>query len=317
MKTRDSGVSALAGRRPPPLKLPFEYCDTPELRVLDLTADGLVCIPVLGLTHLGRGGRPTTSAEHVHEECIEVTYCQRGELVFESGGKEYLLHPGDVFVSRLDESHRIKAYPKGTVMYWMFFRMLRDGYPMLSLPRREAAYLKSAMRDMPSRFFTGGDVVRLAFQRVFAIYDSEPRRTPQRTLKMRTAVIDLLLSVLNASTGVRTLPVNGRVQREIEGIRANPEKDFTLDDLIERTALSPSNLISRIKRLVGLPPRAFRNSCRIERAKRELEAGGKSITAIALSLGYSSSQNFATQFRLATGKTPRAWRNDSSAPSRR
>ena len=190
--------------------------------------------------------------------------------------------------------------------------MLREWYPMLSLPRHEAAYLKSAMRDMPSRLFTGGDMVRLAFQRLFAIYDGEPRRTPQRTLKLRTAVIDLLLSILNASTGVKALPVNSRVQQEIEGIRANPEKGFTIDDLIARTALSPSNLIARFKRLVGLPPQAFRNSCRIERAKRELESGSKSITAIALSLGYSSSQNFATQFRLATGKTPRDWRKGKS-----
>ena len=35
-----------------PLKLPFAYRDTPELRVLDLTPDGIRCVPVLGRTHL-------------------------------------------------------------------------------------------------------------------------------------------------------------------------------------------------------------------------------------------------------------------------
>jgi AraC-like DNA-binding protein len=97
------------------------------------------------------------------------------------------------------------------------------------------------------------------------------------------------------------------VEQAISEIRANPVKEFTIDSLVMRTALSPSNLITRFKRLAGLPPQAFRNACRIERAKRELAEGKKSITAIAISLGYSSAQNFATQFRLATGKTPRGW----------
>ena len=291
------------------LKLPFEYCDTPELRVLDLTADGIPCIPVLGLTRIGKGGRATTSEEHVHEECIEISYCQRGELVFESCGRDYPFRPGNVFVSRPNEPHRLKTYPKGLLMYWLFFRMPREGGGLLSLPTREATYLKTALYSIPNRLFTGGDTVRHAFQRVFSVYDREPRQTPQRTLKLRTALVDMLLAVLDASTGGEAIPVDSRVEQAISEIRANPVKEFTIDSLVMRTALSPSNLITRFKRLAGLPPQAFRNACRIERAKRELAEGKKSITAIAISLGYSSAQNFATQFRLATGKTPRDWRN--------
>ena len=85
----------------PPLRFPFEYCDTPELRVLDLAAEGMPCIPVLGLTRIGMGGRPTTTEEHTHEECLEISYCQRGELVFESEGREYSFSPGRVLLSTL------------------------------------------------------------------------------------------------------------------------------------------------------------------------------------------------------------------------
>ena len=312
-RTAEDHMSGGGRLKPPPLKLPFSYCDTPELRVLDLTADGVPCIPVLGLTRIGRGGRPTTSAEHVHEECIEISYCRRGELVFESGGREYPFRPGCVFVSRPDEPHRLKTYPKGLLMYWLFFRLPRKGYPLLSLPRREAAWLKSAMRDIPNRLFLGGDGVRLAFQRVFAVYDREPRRTPQRTLKMRAAVLDLLLAVLDASAGGEAIPADDRIEMVIDAIRADPVKNFTIDELAMRTALSPSNLIVRFKRITGLPPQAFRNACRIELAKRKLERGW-TVTATALSLGYSSAQNFATQFRLATGRTPREWHMGRGVP---
>lgn len=297
--------------KPPPLKLPFAYCDTPELRVLDLTVDGVPCIPVLGLTRLGTGGgRTTTSEEHVHEECVEISYCQRGELVFESDGKDYPFRPGCVFVSRPNERHRLKTFPKGLLMYWLFFRLPKEGFPLLSIPKREARWLKAALLEMPHRLFLGGDRVRLAFQRVFAVYDHAPRRTPQRTLRLRAAVMELLLAVLDASAHDGALPEDECVEQLIADIRANPVKGFSIDELAARTALSPSNLIMRFKRLTGLPPQAFRNACRIERAKRELEQGRRSVTALALALGYSSSQNFATQFRLATGKTPREWRQN-------
>jgi AraC-like DNA-binding protein len=159
--------------------------------------------------------------------------------------------------------------------------------------------------------FSGGDRVGHAFQRLFAAYDHEPRRTPQRTLRIRAAVVDLLLSVVDASSGGEVQTGDKRVEQVIADIRADPVKFFSIDELAARTALSPSNLILRFKRLTGLPPQAFRNACRIERAKEELRNGSRTITALALSLGYSSAQNFATQFRLATGKTPRAWRKDT------
>ena len=291
------------------LKLPFDYCDTPELRILDLTAEGLPCIPVLGLTRLAKGGRPTTSMEHVHDECIEISYCQRGELVFESRGKEYQFRPGCVFVSRPNEPHRLKMYPKGLLMYWMFVRMPKKEYPLLSLPKQESKWFRAALRDIPHRLFRGGESVRKAFQRIFDAYDSMPVDSPQRALRIRMGVTDLLLAVLDASEDCESIPGDDdRVARVIEEIKADPVKTFSIDELAAKTSHSPSSLIVRFKQLTGLPPLAFRNACRIERAKRELEKGGQSVLSLALALGYSSAQNFATQFRLATGVTPRNWR---------
>ena len=303
-----SRAHAFPKRALPPLKLPFEYCDTPELRVFNLAAEGMPCIPVFGLTRIGMGGRQTTTEEHTHEECLEISYCQRGELVFESGGRDYLFSPGCVFVSRPNEPYRLKAYPKGLLMYWLFVRIPKREYPFLSMPMRESKWLRKALQEMPHRLFTGGDAVRKAFQRVFDVYDSEPAKTPQRALRLRAGVTDLLLTILDASQGGSAASGDERVERVIEEIRANPVKEFSIDALAAKTACSPSNLILRFKRLTGLPPQAFRNACRIERAKRELEKGGRSMLSLALSLGYSSAQNFATQFRLATGKTPSAWR---------
>ena len=294
-----------------PLKLPFEYRDTLDIRVLDLAPDGIRCIPVLGRTHLRAAGLATTSEEHVHDECVEISFCQRGELVFESMGRNYSFNPGMVFVSRPNERHRLRVFPKGLLMYWLFFRIPKGSFPLLSLPAKEARWLKKSLVSMPNRLFHGGDRIRLAFQRVFAVYDAEPKGTPRRSLLLRVAVQDLLLSVLEASSSSQERQDVGQLERIIDEIRQNPVRKISIDGLVSRLSMSPSTLIAHFKRLTGLPPSAFRNFCRMELAKRELMAGRKSIVGIATMLGYSSSQNFATQFRLATGKTPLRWRADA------
>ena len=292
------------------LKLPFEYCDTPDLRVLDLSRDGIECIPVLGRTNLRSGGYGLTpSSEHMHEECIEISFCQRGELVFESMGMEYAFKPGMVFVSRPNEPHRLRVFPKGLLMYWMFLRLPAKKDPILSFPRAESRWLVDSLLSMPNRLFRGGDRIRLAFQRVFKTYDGEPRRTPQRSLRLRLAVSDLLMSIIEVSSELRGRDSSSRVESVVDEIRANPAASMSIDSLVARLSMSPSHLINEFKRLTGLPPLAFRNSCRIAAAKRELEKGVRSVSVIAETLGYSSAQNFATQFRIATAVTPREWRD--------
>ena len=290
------------------LKLPFPYKDTPDLRVLDLVPDGIRCIPVLGLTNLRSCNAALTSEEHVHEECIEISFCQRGELVFDSMGKEYPFHPGMVFVSRPNERHHLRVFPKGLMMYWIFFRIPKRNSSLLFMPPDEARWLTESLLSMPNRLFPGGDRIRHAFKRLFAIYDSEPKGTPQRTFRLRIAVQELLLDVIEASAAAPEANKESSIEQVIAEIRSNPFPAFKIDDLVARLAMSPSALIKHFKRMTGLPPIAFRNATRIAFAKRELKNGNRTVTALATMLGYSSAQNFATQFRLTTGMTPREWR---------
>jgi AraC-like DNA-binding protein len=144
---------------------------------------------------------------------------------------------------------------------------------------------------------------------VFKTYDGEPASTPQRSLRLRLAVADLLMAVIESSRELQERDSSSRVESVVGEIRANPAAPVSIDALVARLSMSPSHLINEFKRLTGLPPLAFRNSCRIALAKRELEKGERSMSAIAEMLGYSSAQNFATQFRIATARTPRDWRN--------
>ena len=66
---------------------PNVYLDGKERRSLDLRPYGVACIPLLGLSNFQMAR--TGTEEHVHEGCVEISLCLRGNLAFESDGIEY------------------------------------------------------------------------------------------------------------------------------------------------------------------------------------------------------------------------------------
>jgi AraC-like DNA-binding protein len=287
-------------------ELPFSYVDTPERRVLDLAPDGVPCIPVLGLSNYKKARHGTT--EHVHPGCLEVSFCQRGSLVFESAGHVYPFLPGNIFVSQPDEWHRLRTNPKGLVMYWLFFRFPPKGIHLLRLPADESDWIAQALRSFPHRLFAGTERVRHAFQRLFHLYDTLPRNTAQRHLSIRATCLELLLALIEAGQGPVRLPSPDRITRLIEAMREHPEREYPADALLRQSALSPSVLTSLFKQTTGLPPHAFLLACRIQRAKERLRTTRESISLIASDLGFSSPQHLAMHFKRETGMTPTDWR---------
>nr|MBP8802262.1 AraC family ligand binding domain-containing protein [Kiritimatiellia bacterium] len=115
-----------------PLKLSFDYMDTAERRVLSLEDDGLFCLPVIGFDNYRKKWQQ--AALHVHEECLEITLCLRGDLEFETRSKTYPFKPGSIFVSGPKDVHRLKSYPKGMSKYWLLFRIPGPDCRLLELP---------------------------------------------------------------------------------------------------------------------------------------------------------------------------------------
>lgn len=294
----------------PPLKLPFKYETTRDYKIVNLEPDGILCIPVLGMSDYH--GPRERAPEHTHPECIEISYCLRGELAFACNGREYPFPAGSIFVTKPNEPHRLLTPDKGLRMYWLFFRIPKKGFPLLKLLPSEAEWLKGRLLNLPNRVFPASKRVHAAFQRIFFIYESTPKRTPERKLQMRAAVIELLLALIEAASESVNMPDNERIKALIAEMKEQPGVDYPVDALSTRVGLSPSNLALRFKALVGLPPHAYLVRCRINRAKALLAEPKVKIAEISKSLGFPSAQHFATQFKNVTGKTPREWRNTLS-----
>ena len=238
-----------------PLKLSFNYMDTPERRVLSLECDGIPCIPVIGFGCYRK--KWSEAPLHVHDECMEISLCLRGDLEFEAEGKTYPFKPGSMFVSGPKEVHRLKAYPKGRSKYWILFRIPKRGIPLLGLPPNESQSLIHELTHLPNRLFHGLDDVRRCFKTLFREYDTLPKGTAGRSLRLRSTVLALLLAVVDSAMVPPRDRAEVRLQNLVDAMREHPEREYPLDQVAERLGFSPGNMLVRFKRLTGSPPHAF------------------------------------------------------------
>lgn len=273
-------------------------------RVYDLSACGLPWVPVIGRVAYRKYIFP--ESYHVHRGCTELIYCVSGACEYESGGERYAMKPGRVLVSRSDEPHRAVGNPKGYAHCYLLVKEPRgragragDGLSA------DFDWLGREFRRLP-RVFNGGRAAVGRFNRIFTLLEAKGLSDRARQIRIRTAVLSLLLGFLDATAQSLNGPMSGRIAEVAEEMRTHPERDYPLDALALRLSVSPSALLEGFKAVTGFPPHAYLVNCRIERAKEALGAGVP-VKTVAKRLGYPSAQHFSLSFKNATGLTPGKW----------
>lgn len=285
---------------------PIRHFERPGKRVLDLRKLGVPFVPVLSVSNPPKA-MPGPTSLHVHRGCVEIVYCVRGaNFCFETPERDYPFLPRTVFVSREDEPHRLSFNPNGHFVYRVLVALPRDGGRFAGATAAESAWLRNALFALPRAFRVRDESVRLAFERLFACYD-EPVPTARQSVLLRTAAYDLLFAVLAASERTAEDRRDPVVVRWMKRIEDHPEADFDFAAMSANAKLPPGVFASRFAAVAGLPPRTFRNACRVRKAQRLLEQGA-SVTETAFALRFCSSQHFTKIFKRETGRSPSEWR---------
>lgn len=282
------------------------YVDNDERRTLDLRRDGVRCIPLLASSNFlsSRSG----TVFHIHPGCVEICLCLRGRLVFELGGDSFPFYPGMIFVSRPDEPHRMWNNPKGLRLMRILFAIPRKGERILDLPDRESRWLAGRLQDFPMRLFPSTERVRSAFERLFVVYDREPKGSVSRKLCMKSAAMELLLALVEAPLAPATPvgKVNPRINAIASRMRKAPGAEYPIEALAREAALSSVAFNEAFKRVTGLPPHAFLVDVRVRAAKRLLEMHPEITVAEAADrFRFSSAAHLATTCRQVLGVSPR------------
>jgi AraC family transcriptional regulator len=135
-------------------------------------------------------------------------------------------------------------------------------------------------------------------------------------LATESAVVTLGVALLRARTRLERTPgrvlveraCDWRVRRVMERMETEIGSDLGLRELASGVGLSPSHLSAVFVAAAGVPPHRWLLRRRVERARNLLTRTRRSITDIALSCGFSSSQHFSTVFKAQEGCTPTDFR---------
>jgi AraC-like DNA-binding protein len=98
------------------------------------------------------------------------------------------------------------------------------------------------------------------------------------------------------------------VRRAMAYVHARYAEQVSLKEMAAYVGLSKQHLIRSFRKEIGITPIAYLKRYRIRQAKALLEASDKSITEVALEVGFSDSGYFARVFRREAGVSPSAYR---------
>ena len=102
-----------------------------------------------------------------------------------------------------------------------------------------------------------------------------------------------------------------RVRRSLRLMQENLTEEFEMEDLARSVGLSRPHFFKLFKQQMGVTPNIYMNTLRSEQAIEDLLCTEKSVTDIALDLGFSSQASFTRFFSSNVGIAPSEYRRVS------
>jgi AraC-like DNA-binding protein len=99
-------------------------------------------------------------------------------------------------------------------------------------------------------------------------------------------------------------------------VHGHLHRPFSVDELAEAACMSRSTFYRHFRRALGVTPLQYVTRVRMERACTLLRGPDRTVTDVALDLGFRSVSHFITTFKQHVGTTPRAYQERSGRARR-
>ncbi len=248
---------------------------------------------------------------------IEVCYIVSGKFRWKVEDKEYLLFPGDCFVTCPYERHGgVDGFLDLGTLFWIIIepeKFDKNSCFMLGdwsgIPAYEQKKLGEILQNKTWHKFKN-EGIKTIFLHLF------------NEIKNQDCFSDFIIKKLSVSLLIETcrsiIAVNednnytdGFVDVLNRYILNNIHNNITLHELSRYFKVSESSLNKKIKRLTGYTPINYVINQRLEQAKYLMMVTGKTITSIAHDCGFYSSQYFSDTFKKWHGISPGEYRKNS------
>lgn len=267
---------------------------------LQIVLGGLPDLPELRLVGCLAGTEVSDYelTSHRHDS-VEVVYVERGAPRFWVGSEWHDLTSGDIFVTWPGEPHGggPRAF-RGCRVHWL--QIHTPAKRFLSLPETESNAILERLNNLPSRRFAAPTQLAYLFDGLRQLLDDP--LGPLSVVQARALLLDFVLTILRA--GAAPSAPSALVASTRELLERRIDAPLRLVEVARQVGCTVSTLKRRFSEEVGVPPAEYHLRQRVREGSRRLRETGDSVTEIAFSLGFSSSQYFATVIKRITGLTP-------------
>jgi len=262
-------------------------------------------------------------------EGIELTFLESGRMAFAADDREYTLQADALTITRPWQRHRLGNPCIGAGrLHWLILdvgvRRPNQSWKWpgwIMLRESDRAELADIVRKTDQPVWKASTEICHCFHSIAAAVESDHRGSSTSTLTIRINELLLLFLALLRKKKVALNEALTTSQRTVEmfldDLRMHPEHlalDWTIGEMADSCGLGVTQFIQVVKKVTNMTPLTFLNEQRLERAAALLRSGqAGSITELAQSCGYSSSQYFATAFSRKFGCSPSLFRNRQPA----
>ncbi len=240
-------------------------------------------------------------ARHVHEHLV-IGLVEKGVQQYTYQGSLYRTYPGQIFFVDGGEPHTGETASEDGYVYRtlcldprVLVRLAREVTDREELPH----FSKAVIADRP------------LFTQLLGLHRAID--SGASTIYRESLLLEVLEHLMRTHVEQRRQTVTvGRdefiVRQLREYLEAHYCEDISLAQLGTLVSRSPYYTARVFAKICGLPPHAYLESIRVQRA-RELLASGASVVQTALAVGYADQSHFTHRFRRHTGITPGQYRD--------
>jgi AraC-like DNA-binding protein len=237
--------------------------------------------------------------------CWELYYQRKGRSEWAIGRTRFTVPAGGYYLIAPQVRHRVVEFQDEAHFFFAVFDPGRLG--------------RGCGRNWPESHRYGGGAHALetpfrGLMREITLSNRDKERGIRIYLTALCLEVDRLLSGHPPSIE-SLIEAHPAASRARELLVSQPERPWKLDELAALSGVSIPHLIELFRRDFGRTPRQFLLAYRIEKANELLQSTDRSVTEIAMELGFASSQHFANCFRRHAGRTPSSTRGNSLTPS--
>lgn len=280
---------------------------------------GLKTVGYWNATEPQRWGLPTHQ-----NEGIEITFLESGKLSFRADDVVHTLQADSLTITRPWQKHSVGNPNVGAgKLHWIIVdvgvrrpnqRWTWPHWVMLSPPDLDE--LADTLRQTQQPVWRATAEIRHCFLSIASAVEADRNGSGVSAITVR--INELLLLLLGLLRSRKPRLDNGltssraTVQMFLDDLALHPEHlslDWSIEEMADSCGLGVTQFVHIVKQLTNMTPAYFLNHCRLDHACRLLSGdAAASVTDVALSCGFSSSQYFANAFRKRFNCTPTEFR---------